>query len=52
MKALRLAALFKYEAYPRACLYGDPASYVTSSSYKAPQTRDNQWIAFQHHAQW
>jgi hypothetical protein len=52
LKALELAALFRYEAYPRACLYGDPSCYATSASYKAPQTRDNQWVVFQHHIQW
>jgi hypothetical protein len=51
IKALELAALFEYEAFPRACLYGDPACYVTSESYGAPQTRDNKWIVFQHHLQ-
>lgn len=52
LQALRLAALFKMEAYPRACVYGDPANYVTSRAYKKTQTRDNQWVAFQHHTKW
>lgn len=42
-----LAALFTYKVYARCHLYGD--SLVTSSAYGKQQTRDNQWVAFQHH---
>lgn len=47
IQPMQLATLFRYEMYGRACLYSD--AYVTSAAYKAPRTRDNQWLAFQHH---
>lgn len=47
LRPLALGALYQMEVYGRAKLYGD--SYVTSASYQKQQTRDNQWICFQHH---
>jgi hypothetical protein len=44
---LQLAMLFKFELYGRCCMYGE--AYVTSTAWKATKTRDNQWVAFQHH---
>jgi hypothetical protein len=43
----QLAAMFTYKLFARCNLYGD--NLVTSSAYEKQQTRDNQWIAFQHH---
>jgi hypothetical protein len=44
---LQLAVLFRFELYGRCAMYGD--AYVTSMAWKMTTSRDNQWIAFQHH---
>lgn len=46
LQPTQLAGLFNYEMYGRATV--DNECYVTSVRYKATQTRDNRWIAFQH----
>ena len=43
----RIARMFTYTQWARCNLYGE--SLVTSEAYGRQQTRDNRWVAFQHH---